>query len=61
MKIDLSRIIVLGLLLMGAASLAFGVPTDDAPEIDPAVAAMPLAMLAGAALIVRSWMHRRRQ
>jgi hypothetical protein len=59
-RTDLSRLLGLGLLLVGAAWFATAVPYE-APEIDPGVAATPLALVGGAALIVRSRMRRRRQ
>ena len=60
MRIDVSRIVGFGLLLLGVASIALGVPVD-APEIDPGMATLPLALLGGAALIVRSRIRRRQQ
>jgi hypothetical protein len=42
----------IGLLLVGVAVNAFAVPV---PEIDPASGVNALALLGGAALVIRSW------
>jgi hypothetical protein len=48
------KLITLGCLLAGAAFAGIA----PAPEIDPASVAVPLTLLSGAVLIVRSRMHR---
>ena len=56
MSINVARLLGFGLLLVGAASLAFA--QGAAPEIDPGSATVPLALLGGAALIIRSRIRR---
>jgi hypothetical protein len=58
MKFDVLRLVGCGLLLVGAASVAFA-QTNGAPEIDPGTATVPLALLGGAAMIIRSRIRRR--
>jgi hypothetical protein len=46
------KLLSLSLLLLGITVSAFALP---APEIDPASGVNALALLGGAALVVRSW------
>ena len=55
MKINVMKVVGLGLLLTGAALAGSVVP---APEIDPGSAAVPFALLGGAVLIIRSRIRR---
>jgi hypothetical protein len=55
------RLVWMGLLLVGMASLGFAQDGPDAPEIDPGMATVALAILGGAVLIVRSKIRRRPQ
>ncbi|MGD0777035.1 MAG: hypothetical protein ABSC05_29805 [Candidatus Solibacter sp.] len=61
MRDGVLRLLGFALLLVGAASLGFAQDLPDAPEIDPGMATVTLALVAGAALIVRSGIRRRRQ
>jgi hypothetical protein len=50
----LSRIASFALILTGAAVMASAQSTAPAPEIDPAMGANALALLAGAAILIRA-------
>jgi hypothetical protein len=53
MKRNVLKVVGLG-FVMAAAALAGGVTVAPAPEIDPTSIAVPLALVSGAVLIVRS-------
>ncbi len=53
---NILKLVGLGVVLAGAALAAFTPP--DAPEINPASIATPLALLGGAVLIIRSRIRR---
>ncbi len=56
MKKDVIKLVVLGFTLAGTA--LWGGSVAPAPEIDPGTIAVPLALLGGAVLIVRSRIRR---
>jgi hypothetical protein len=50
----MKRIVGIAVILIGTAAFALAKPQDgDGPEIDPGSAASALALLAGAALVIR--------
>lgn len=51
----MTRVILLGMLVLGATCAAFGQmgTTGNAPEIDPSQAVTALALLSGGALVIR--------
>ena len=49
----MKRIVGMTLILMGMAFVAMATAVLDAPEIDPGSAGSALALLAGAALVIR--------
>ena len=49
----MNRIVGLTLILIGVAAVALAAPAGGSPEIDPGSAGSALALLTGAALVIR--------